>query len=158
PRGPIFFTVAPVRAGERINGAVFVAIDLPRLLKQVARSSLSDGVIFYTEAGAMLSYSTAGSDSTSIAPSALPTGWYERITGNPDAPVRFRTLDLPADTYAEALGEVPGRGLEGQPPGVYGVLLSSRTLDGKLQETLWSLLPLFVLGLALIVFIGRVLA
>ena len=38
------------------------------------------------------------------------------------------------------------------------VLRRARALDGKLQETLWSLLPLFALGLILIVFVGRTVA
>jgi adenylate cyclase len=38
------------------------------------------------------------------------------------------------------------------------VLLRTRTLDANMQETLWTLVPVFVVGLLLIVLLGRLLA
>jgi adenylate cyclase len=58
----------------------------------------------------------------------------------------------------EALRPVPGRGLQEKSLGVYGVMLRTQTLDARLQETLWTMLPIFALAMALTVLIGLVLA
>src|SRR5205823_8738975 len=86
------------------------------------------------------------------------TNWYAEISGRSKDKVRVRTVTLGNETYVEAFGPVPGNGLQGQPPGVYGVMLRTQTLDASLEQTLWSMLPIFALALGLTVIIGIVLA
>jgi class 3 adenylate cyclase len=156
----LFYTAGPVRQGEQIIGAVLVGSNLSRLLKQIGRDSLSDGVTFYGPAGTPLGYTLAASRQEGVAsvPSALPAGWYAEISAHPKDKVRVRTVTLDNETYVEALGPVLGNGLQGQPPGVYGVMLRTQTLDASLEQTLWSMLPIFALALGLTVIIGIVLA
>ena len=154
--GPVFYTAGPVRDGDKAVGAVLVGTDLSRLMRQLARSSLSDGAGFYS-GGDAPRYMLTSSDAAPPIP-ALPGGWYEEVLGKAGEQTRLRTLALPSGSYVEALGVVPGHGVGGAPVGVYGVMLSTSTLDANLRETLWKLLPLFALGLLLIVFIGHSIA
>lgn len=156
PDGPVFYTAGPVRVGNSVTGAVLVGTDLSRLMRQLARSSLSNGAGFYAADGAPR-YMLTSSDTPPSIP-ALPAGWYEEVLRSAEQQVRLRTLNMPDGTYVEALGAVPGVGVGGKPIGVYGVLLSTSTLDANLRQTLWTLLPLFALGLVLIVFIGNTIA
>jgi class 3 adenylate cyclase len=158
PTGPVFYAAGPVRQSDKVIGIVLVGVDLSRVLRQMARSSLSDSAAFYAPGGELLGYDLPASEATPLNFVALPEGWYDQIVTNPEAGVRLRTVTLSDGTYVEALAAAPGRGPEGEPPGVYGVTLSTRTLDGKLHESLWTLVPLFALGLLLIILVGRAIA
>lgn len=154
--GQAFYTAGPVLDGTHVVGAVLVGTDLLRLTRQVARSSLSDGAGFYT-ATRPSQYMLTSSESAPAMPT-LPEGWYRQLVDTNQNQVRLRTLTLPGGTYVEALGGVPGHGVGGASIGVYGVLLSTTTLDSKLQETLLALLPLFAIGLLLIIAVGHTIA
>ncbi len=155
--GSFFYTAGPVRSGDKTVGAVLVGTDIARLLRQVERDSLSDGAVFYGRAGAPVDEAlTVAKSPQSITP--LPANWYDDIVANPQAPVRFRTLSLPDGTYLEALGIVQGRGMSNQPPGVYGVMLSTRALDSRLQDNLGLLLLVFGFALVAIIVTGGLLA
>lgn len=156
PNGPVFYTAGPARNGNNIVGAVLVGTDLSRLMRQLARSSLSDGAGFYTSDG-VPQYMLTSSEARPAVP-ALPGDWYQEVVRNSGEQVRLRTVTLPGGSYVEALGVVPGNGVKGAPIGVYGVILSTTTLDANLRETVWKLLPLFALGLLLIVFVGHMIA
>ena len=153
----IFYTAGPVRQGDRIVGAVLVGSDLTRMLKQVGRDSLSDGTTFYGPSGAPMSNVLADLAAPATVP-PLPPGWYAEIVARPADKVRVRTVTIANETYVEAFGAVPGRGLEGNPPGVFGVMLRTHALDANLEQTLWAMLPIFALGLVLTVVIGLWLA
>lgn len=153
----VFYTAGPVRQGEEIVGAVLIGSNLPRMLRQIGRDSLSDGVTFYTQGGVPVGHQLVTSQQD-VAISALPGTWFEEISKGAGKGIRVRTVALAGESYVEAFGAIPGRGLEGQPPGVYGVMLRTRSLDARLEQTLWAMLPIFALGLALIVAIGIALA
>jgi adenylate cyclase len=157
-RGRVFFTAGPVKAGAETAGVLLVGTNLSTFLRLVARDSLSDGVNFYGAGGIPLGNTLVATSTSSLPPPVLPRGWYEEIRSDTRAALRFRTLAGSGDTYVEALGVVPGRGPDGRPPGAFGVMLQTRTLDAKLIETVWTLLPVFGLGLVLIVVLGIVLA
>ena len=146
-----------MRQGDQVIGTVLVGSNLSRLLKQIGRDSLSDGVTLYGPAGTPLGRSLAASNQDGAIPS-LPANWYAEISAQSKDKVRVRTVALSSETYVEAFGAVPGNGLDGEPPGVYGVMLRTQTLDASLQETLWSMLPVFALALGLTVVIGLALA
>ncbi len=154
--GSTFYTAGPVSNGAGIVGAVLVGTDLSRLTRQVVRTSLSDGAGFYAADGAP-QYMLTSSESAPSVPS-LPDGWFNRIVDNSQDQARLRTVTLPGGTYVEALRAMPGHGIGGGPIGVYGVMLNTGTLDSKLLETLVALLPLFALGLLLVIFIGHTIA
>jgi class 3 adenylate cyclase len=158
PQGRVFFTAGPVRQDDKDLGVVLVGTTMSRLLGLMARDSLSDGVNMYGASGAPLGNTlvATGSPQGEVAP--LPPSWYDEIRADATAKVRFRTVTVSGQTYVEALGMVPGRGYEDQSPGVFGVMLRTRTLDAKLQQTLVALLPIFALGLLLIFLLGSALA
>ncbi len=155
--GNFFYTGGPVRSGDKIVGAALVGTDMSRLLRQVERDSLSDGAVFYGRNGAPVEETLTAAKSTQSI-TALPASWYDDIVANPKAPVRFRTLSLPDGTYLEALGIVQGRGMSNQPPGLYGVMLSTRALDSRLQDNLGLLLLVFGFALVSIIVTGGLLA
>jgi len=138
-------------------GAVLVGSDLSRLLKQIGRDSLSDGTTFYGPSGAPMSNVLADSTQPASVP-PLPPTWYGEIIARPANKVRVRTVTIANETYVEAFGAVPGRGMAGSPPGVFGVMLRTHALDANLEQTLWAMLPIFGLGLILTVVIGVLLA
>jgi class 3 adenylate cyclase len=152
----IFYTAGPVREGDEIVGALLVGTDLARLLRQIGRDSLSDGVTLYGAGGTPIGSTLAASRNANVTP--LPEGWYQEISTGLQDKVRVRTVTAGTETYVEALGSVPGRGLGGDPPGVYGVMLRTHSLDARLEQTLWAMLPIFALALGLTVVIGLALA
>jgi class 3 adenylate cyclase len=154
--GALFYTAGPVRQGDQIVGALLVGTDLSRLLRQIGRDSLSDGVTYYGADGAPVGNTLAASRDANVTP--LPAGWYQEISDGLQDKVRVRTITIGPETYVEALGPVPGHGLGGTPPGVYGVMLRTHSLDARLEQTLWAMLPVFALALGLTVVIGLALA
>jgi adenylate cyclase len=152
-----FYTAGPVRRGDQVIGAILVGTYLSRLLGQVQRDSLSNGATFYGPQGIPLGHTLAGLPNDAGTAPPLPGGWYATLHNDPSAPVQFRTVSLHGDTFLEATGAVPGHGLNG-PPGVYGIMLSTSTLDAGLNSSLWTLVPFFGLGFILIVVIGGILA
>src|SRR5262249_28761435 len=78
------------------------------------------------------------------------------------ADARFRTLALNDGTYVEALGAVPGHGLEDAPgvdtPAIYGITLRAAGRDVGALGTLLPLVALVGVVLLLVILIGRALA
>lgn len=158
PGAPVFFTAAPVRYRGDLVGAVLAGTDLSRLLRQIARQSLSDAATLYGPGGTPLGSALTAAPLATAAIPTLPDGWYNAITANPADPARFRTVTLQGSPHLEALGVVPGRGPAEQPPAVFGVMLRTSTLDARLFDTLRALLPVFAFGLIAIVITGNAIA
>ena len=153
----IFYTAGPVRRGEQIVGAVVVGHDLTGVLRRLAGTSEVVGASFYGPDGAPLGATLH--TAAPVAPLApLPGARSQEIRARAQELVWFRTVTVDGAAFIEAFGVAPGHGLDGAPPGVYGVLLSARSLDSGLLDNLWKLVLLFTLGLVLIVAIGNLLA